>query len=504
MTFLDNLKEATTVGTTENGAKTFTSTLNANLDFFSLAGAMRDRGEAVGTLFAKAYAEDKEVALRNLVHMRNIRLGGVGERDAFRVSFKKVIDNDPDVAVRFMPYIAHIGRWDDVVAAYDYVSGDVNNRKVKEAALEVISHQLTIDIENLSKEGESISLLGKWIPSTSVKSPERKVVANKLAADLGFGHNHKEYRKILAMLRTRLGLVEKDLANKNYDNIDFTKLPSKALFKYRAAFYRHLPEQFEAFIERVNDGEIKLNASNVLPYEILRSYDSNGWGGVGDYNSVLEATWKSLPDYLEGIENEQAIVVADTSGSMIGDPMHVSVSLALYCAEKLQGPYKDNFITFSKRPQLVTVSSELSLHDRLEIAYRSDWGMNTDLQAVFQLILDTAVANNTPQEELPSKLIIVSDMEFDYSGAGDTNFEAAKKKFAAYGYPLPDVAFWNVNARQENTPVRFNQEGVALVSGLTPTIFTGLLKGKFDSPVQVMMDTLDKEAYDFVTSVLNK
>lgn len=513
MTFLDNLKEETTIGTTENGAKTFTSSLNANLDFFGQAGAMRSRTEDVGRLFLHAYSEDKELALRNLVHLRNIRLGGLGERDAFRVAFNSLMDTDAEVAAKFLNFTAFIGRWDDVVYAYEYAS-NTGNKKVKEAALDIISYQLSSDCDKVVEGDSSISLLAKWVPSTSVKSPKRKKVANMLAKDLGYGNNHKDYRKVLAVLRTQLGLVEKDLANKEYYKIDFTKLPSKALFKYRKAFLRHMPERYEEFIEKVNSGEIKLNAKNLLPYEIVRAYRTDDWGTtVKELDNTLEASWKSLEDYI-GDTEENVIVVSDVSGSMTGDPMHVSVSLGLYSAERLKGAFKDHFITFSASPTLINVPSDWTLRDRIDKTMQADWGMNTNLQATFDLILDTAVKNNTPQEDLPSKLLIVSDMEYDtctgrnisyYFGEPEVNkpnFEVAKDKFEAKGYKLPEVVFWNVASRNDNIPVRFNEEGVALVSGLTPTIFTSVLGSKITSPEAMMIETLKKEEYDFVTTCI--
>lgn len=511
MTFLDNLKEETTIGTTENGAKTFTSSLNANLDFFGQAGAMRSRTEDVGRLFLHAYSEDKELALRNLVHLRNIRLGGLGERDAFRVAFNSLMDTDAEVAAKFLNFTAFIGRWDDVVYAYEYAS-NTGNKKVKEAALDIISYQLSSDCDKVVEGDSSISLLAKWVPSTSVKSPKRKKVANMLAKDLGYGNNHKDYRKVLAVLRTQLGLVEKDLANKEYDKIDFTKLPSKALFKYRQAFMRNTPDRYFDFIERVNTGEIKLNAKNLLPYEIVRAYHTDGWVVTKDLDNTLEASWKSLENYIDDAE-ENVIVVSDVSGSMEGDPMHVSVSLGLYSAERLKGAFKDHFITFSSKPTLVHVPSKWSLKDRISKTMQSDWGMRTNLQATFDLILDTAVKNNTPQEDLPSKLIIVSDMEFDIATRSnrwyydeypesETNFEEAKRKFESAGYELPDLVFWNVASRNDNIPVRFNEDGVALVSGLTPTIFTSVLGSKITSPEAMMIETLNKKEYDFVTTCI--
>lgn len=499
--FLDALKQDTTETHTENGALTYSSTLNSNLDFFAQAGAMRTRLAEVPSLFLDAYSEDKELALRNLVHLRNIRLGGLGERDAFRNSFDALADNDKEVAEKFVDYIAFIGRWDDVVSAYQHAV-KTNNTVVRKATVAVIKETLTEDMLALEK-GKPVSLLAKWLPSPSTANKERRNVGFSLMEDLGIKYSDKgSYRRTLSSLRKEIGIVEQKLASKDYDNIEFEKLPSKALFKYREAFRRHTPERYQRFLDRVEAGEVKMNAKNLLPYEIIRAYQLNGWH-TPNVDQVLELSWKSLDNVLEGIE-DNAIVMADVSGSMSGDPMDVSVSLALYCAERLKGAYKDHFITFSGNPSLVHVPSNQTLRDRARKAYHADWDMSTNLEKAFDLILKTAVKHNMKQEDLPSKLIIVSDMEFNrcMRGADITNFENAKAKFERAGYKLPDVVFWNVDSRQNNTPVRHDERGVALVSGLTPNIFRQVLGADIVSPEAMMLEVLNSEKYDFVKSCL--
>lgn len=502
--FLNALKATTTETLTENGAKTFSSTLNANVDFFGQAGAMRSRLDEVAQKFLSAYSENKEVALRNLVHLRNVRLGGLGEREAFRKSFYALADNDKVVASKLLDYVAFLGRWDDVVYIYDHAV-KTRNHVVKDKAVSIIKDALNEDLTAYAK-GEPVSLLAKWLPIPSTASKSRRAIGLQLMADLGIPDREKgSYRRGVSNLRTHIGIVEQKLASKNYEDIDFEKLPSLALFKYREAFRRHLPTEYQDYLDSVEKGEAKMNAGNLLPYEILRAYHSNDWSSnFKPVDQSLELAWKSLDNVLEDIE-DNAIVMADVSGSMSGGPMDVSISLALYSAERLKGAFKDHFITFQGNPQLVHAPANISLRDRAERAIRAGWDMSTNLEKAFDLILNTAIRNNTPQEDLPSKLLIISDMEFNrcMRGSDITNFENAKHKFESAGYTLPDVVFWNVNSRNDNFPVRHDESGVALVSGLTPNIFRQVLGADIVSPEETMLSVLDTEKYDFVKLVLS-
>lgn len=505
MNFLNQMKSETTIARTMNGATTYSSSLNHNVDFFSQVGAMRDRMDDAVSMFALAYSENKEMALRNLVYLRDVR-GGLGERDLFRKIVRALADSQPEIVENLLPYVSFLGRWDDLVDIYAYAK-KIKDTTISDKAIKIIGQQLISDIDAMV-EGKEVSLIGKWLPSPSVRNKERKNQANMLAFDLGMGVSN--YRKTLSTLRKYIGIVETKLTERDYDSIDFEKLPSRALFKYRRAFATNMEEKYSEFIDRVNNGEIKANASNVLPYEIVRSYiEGDGWFStrVADYNKVLEATWKSLDDVIGDIE-EDAIVVADTSGSMMGNPWYVAESLAIYCAERLKGAFKNHFITFSDKPKLIELPDDGSLHSKMQEYHRHSIVENTNLQATFDLILETAIKNNTPQNELPKKLIIISDMEFDeatedYYRFGRerkdaTNFEVAKKKFEDAGYELPKIVFWNVNALQENIPVRYNEKGVALVSGLTPNIFKQVLLSETLNPESFMMDVLMNDRYDFI------
>lgn len=493
MDFLQNLKASTTVGATANGGKTFTSSLNANVDFFAQAGSMRGRPGAVKELFWKAYDENKETALRNLVHLRNIRLGGLGERDSFRAALGHLLDIKDYVALEMLAANApYIGRWDDLIYIMEH------DFEMFKFGTMILQEQFEADLKNM-KENKPVSLMAKWVPNISAHTKEKRQMAKRIASALGYKDLGK-YRRDLSSLRSYLNLIEVNLASKDYDAIDFEKTPSKAMFKYREALKRHKGDQYALFIEEVLEGNSRLNASLVMPHEIVKKYEM-----LEQKDPVLEATWKSL-DNVVGESQENIIVVADTSGSMTAnyfgtsvEPYHVAQGLAIYTAERLQGAFRNHFITFSRRPSLIQLPEKGSLYSKIELYNQYSIIDNTDIEKVYQLILKTAVDNKMDQSELPTQILIISDMEFDQGASyRETTFETAKKNFFEAGYKLPSIIFWNVYASGANIPVRFNESGVALVSGFSTNVLKSVLSGKLDSPEKFMLDVLYKEEYDFV------
>lgn len=273
------------------------------------------------------------------------------------------------------------------------------------------------------------------------------------------------------------------MSAREWNKINYSTVPSQASRIYKNAFKKHDEERYGEFISKAEKGEAKINASTLYPYQIYKSAES-------DYSQTLEALWSQLPDYTQG---KNALVVADVSGSMTGDPMAVSVSLALYFAERNKGQFKDHFITFSHNPKLQRITGS-NLRDKMNSIERSDWSMNTDLQAVFDVVLNTAIVNKVPESELPETIYIISDMEFDNCCHNRTNLEAIKSKYGASGYKLPNLVFWNVKASGSNLPAQKNEQGVSLVSGFSPVIFKIAIENK--TPEQVMLDTINSERYE--------
>lgn len=464
--FINELYKATSYGTTENGALTFTRSGSALLDFFAQAGAMRKNPDTALDLFKKAFAEDNEKAIRVLFYLRDIR-GGQGERDLFRNCIGWLGETHPDIFASIIGFIPEYGRWDDLF--FD-----------RQECFDFIKAQLEYD-----KNSGDPSLLAKWLPTINASSKTTRAKARFLAQKLGL--EEKEYRVLIRSIRKKIKTVEEKMSAQRWGDIDYSTVPSQASRIYKNAFLRHDEERYTKFIEEAESGEKKINAATLYPYQIYKDVERN-------YSKTLEALWNQLPDYTQG---KNALVVADVSGSMCGDPMAVSVSLALYFAERNKGQFKDHFITFSGNPTLQRITGK-TLLDKMNSIERAEWAMNTNIEAVFNLILDTAVSNNVPSEELPETIYIISDMEFDSCVSGTTNYEAIKKKYIDAGYKIPNIVFWNVDARSgKNLPVQKNELGVALVSGFSPSVFKIAVENK--TPEQVMLEIINSDRYSNIT-----
>ena len=358
--------------------------------------------------------------------------------------------------------------------------------------LAYIRDQLAKDVSALSVEGESISLLAKWLPSVNASSAGTVRAAKQVARALGM--SDAQYRKTLSALRARIAILENNLRERDY-TFDYAKQPSKAMFKYRKAFFRNDGQRYQAFLEQVRSGEAKLNTGTLYPYELVAPILK---GEVSEAERLtLDTTWNALPDFAG---DGDALVVVDGSGSMYWSgvqpmPATVALSLGLYFAQRNTGAFRGHFITFSGRPRLVEVKGR-DLYEQVKYAVSFNECANTNVQAVFDLILRTAVKNRLKQADLPATLYFISDMEFDSCAehADLTNFEYARRAFAARGYTLPRVVFWNVASRALQQPVTMNEQGVVLVSGCTPRLFEMVLGGNL-SPYAYMLDILSAPWY---------
>ena len=459
--FLTHLHRATSMGETQNGAPTFIRTESALLDFYAQAGAMRPQPEQALDLFQKAFAEDREKAVKILFYLRDVR-GGQGERKLFRTCLEWLGTTYPEVFEQIVQHVPEYGRLDDLFFDND-------------KCVSLIKSQLATD-ENAEKP----SLLAKWLPTINGSSKTTQAKGKFMAKALEM--HPIAYRKLLSKIRKAIKIVETQMSANQWGEINYSSVPSQASRIYKDAFKTHDEKRYSAFIDKAEAGEAKINAGTLYPYQIYKSAQDN-------YSKTLEALWNQLPDYTRG---KDAIVVVDVSGSMSGDPIAVSVSLALYFAERNKGMFKDHFITFSAQPRLQRIQGE-TLMDKMNSIERSQWDMNTNLQAVFDLLLGTAVANNTPVNELPETIYIISDMEFDSACRDHTNFEVIKQKYEEAGYAVPNVVFWNVNASGKNLPAQKNENGVALVSGFSPVIFKIAVENK--NPEEIMLDTINSERY---------
>lgn len=477
---LEFLKREANKTYTENGSVTYRSTGRDCLDLFATIGALRRESEQeITARFLRAYAEDPDLAMKILFYGRDVR-GGLGERRVFRIMLRWLAVSKPESVVRNLPYVAEYGRWDDVLVLLD--------TPCRAEALALLKQQFDADLAALSSDGD-VSLLGKWLPSVNASNDETIRAAKQIAN--AFGLSDRDYRKTLTKLRAQIRILENNLRKRDY-TFDYSKQPSKAMFKYRKAFLRNDAERYGAFMQRVSTGEVKLNTGALYPYEIIeKAYHCDDAERLS-----LDATWRALADYTQ---DENALVVADGSGSMYwgGKPMPAAVaqSLAIYFAEHNRGAFRNHFITFSMNPRLVEIKGR-DIVDKARYCETFNECANTNIQKVFELVLNAAVRNRVAQKDLPSTIYIISDMEFDSCAAGAslTNFEYAAKLFRQAGYRLPNVVFWNVSSRNQQQPVTMNEQGVALVSGCSPRIFSMVMEGSLD-PFTFMLSVIDTERY---------
>ena len=445
------------------------TTLNKCVDLFFSIGAMRGKSQdKVVSLFNEAYKENPLIASKLLFWSRDVR-SGAGERQIFRDIVTHLTTTSPQTVRKNIGLIPEFGRWDDVLV--------------------LVGTELEDDMFILIKDSltNGDALCAKWMP-------RKGDVANRLRKLFRF--TPKEYRKMLVNLTN---VVESKMCAKDWESIDYSKLPSLASSRYQKSFVKNDTERYDEYKKALIDGTAKVNAGAVYPYDIIKSISQGG------DTVVSEKQWESLPNWMED-SNERILPVVDVSGSMCcpagGNDnlscMDVAISLGMYISERNEGNFKDAFVTFSNNPQLQYLTG--GLKERLNKLRKSDWGMSTDLEAVFNLILNQAKTYNIPQDKMPTKIMILSDMQFNQATRSDLGSQSMiESMYEVAGYKKPDIIYWNLNASGANFPVEFDKDGTALVSGFSPSILKPLLNGKNMTPESIMMETVNDERYSLIT-----
>lgn len=509
--FMDGVKSTLNnecnLSVTENGAAGFRTTGKSLLDLnFSVASLRSASEQEIQQRFFKAFFENKLLAMKWLFYARDVR-GGLGERRLFRACMVPLAQEFPEYVTPVVALVPEYGRWDDLWCLFD--------TPVRGIVIECVSAQLSADIEDKA-DGKPISLLAKWMPRCKTSSKQTRHYAQILRR--GLNMTERMYQHTLSDLSRYLLVVEQQMSAKQWEEIDYQRVPSRANLQYNSAFLRHDEDRRRAFLDAVEKGEAKINASVLFPHDIVHRY---GYASNTDTN--LEVLWKNLPDTVQGCGN--TIVVADGSGSMgvrVGNTdvsaLEVANSLAIYFAERSSGQFKDQYITFSERPQLVDLSRGKNLREKLRIAATHNEVANTNIEAVFDLILTTAINKHMDQSDLPANILIISDMEFDgcvttsatcrdrwgYSRAVAPTprlFEVIAQRYAEAGYQIPRLVFWNVNSRSGTIPVKENDLGVALVSGFSPNIAKMVMSGQTD-PYDCLLEAINAERYQQVDDAL--
>ena len=456
---------------TANGMKACQSTANAVVDLFYNVGA--SRGKNITPQFTAAFAENKDLALRVAAWVRDAR-GGAGERQIFRDILVYLEKYDTEACKALLAKVPELGRWDDIFV--------FKTKEMKSVAYTMLGDALR------ARNG----LAAKW-------TPRKGEVAREIREF--FGMSPKFYRKSLVEMTK---VVESQMCAKSWDEINFSHVPSVASARYKKAFNRNTPKygEYVAALVKGDNPEVKVNASVVYPYDVLKGR-INAYGVSFDKTELdlIQKQWEALPNYLG---DANILPLVDVSGSMTCAAgkntklscLEVAVSLGLYLADKNTGKFKDTFLTFSGTPELLHLKG--NINQKIDQMVKSKWAMDTNLVAAFKKILDVAVKGNVDQKEMPAMLLILSDMQFNQCVEfDDTALQAIERNYRNAGYEMPKVVFWNLNASYGNAPVKFNEPGTALVSGFSPAIVKPLLSCDMDSftPEAIMLKTIMDDRY---------
>lgn len=456
---------------TTNGMPARSSTADACVDLFFKIGA--SRGKDIIPDFVAAYSQQPETALRIAAWARDVR-GGAGERELFRQILKYLEKANMKDAIRLMSKTPNWGRWDDILI--------FESDLLKQISFEMVKRALASD------DG----LCAKWMP-------RKGEVANSLRNYLDW--SPKFYRKRLVELTK---VVETQMCANQWDDINFSHVPSIAAARYKKAFNRHTTK-YADYVSALASGEagVKVNAAAIYPHEVIKGVGTTGLHLDETERKLVIAQWDALENF---VGDKNVLPMIDVSGSMtcrVGGNskssvtcLDVAVALGLYVADKCTGKFKDTFLTFSSKPKLQHVKGDII--QKIEQTVRANWEMSTNISGAMDEILRVAREGNVSQAEMPQILLIMSDMQFDYCAKTSSGaLDMTRQKFAEAGYEMPKVVFWNLNAHS-NVPVAFNEVGAALVSGFSPSILKSVLSGDLATftPETIMWEAIGNDRYD--------
>ncbi len=494
-------KEENNMTETWNGALSYVSTLDSLVDLF-YKGMRNADWNAMGNLLESGYKEDKLLSAKMIAYIRDVR-GGKGERDLGRKLLEKMGKIDMEIFKKNIEhYIATYGRWDDGM--------EMSDPELKSIYLDLVVQQLKKDKEELDAKGEKaqISLCAKWVPSEG-KSLDKAYGIHKLLTKK-MGMNSAEIRKVyLAPLRKHLDLVETKLVKKDYENIDYEKVPSRTMHIHgkeknkrgkENAFMRNDKDRFEEYKSKLAEGKAKVNAKTLYPHEVMETYFDGHHPKAHTPDELVEAQWRVMEEEVKKLGKlGRTLVLSDVSGSMSGLPMQISVAMGILissCCEVEE--FKDVIISFHEDPKFHDIKGA-NLLEKIKSILATPWGGSTNFQKVFDMILERAQKYKISEDQMPERIIVISDMQFNVAaGNKKTNFQALDEKYIKAGYKRPQMIFWNVNGRIGDVPVTADMANTGLISGYSPSIMKAVLKGQNMTPKEVMIEALTDSRYDLI------
>ena len=488
MNFAEAAKSNSIFTRTENGAVALNTTGDARLDLFGTIGALRGaEKERISRLFSEAYRQDPLFATKIAFYGRDVR-GGLGERETFRTILREMAVFHPEALHPNLDLVGVYGRFDDLYCLI--------GTPLEAEMWSAMKAQFEEDRRNL-KDGKSISLLAKWIKTADASSENTRKLGILTAQKLGY--DVYTFKRIVRAMRRKIGVTESLMSAGRWDEIEYSAVPSRAMMIYRDAFQRHDQDRYGQFVQKAVTGEEKIHSATLFPYDIVEKVMT--WADWSHYrineDPALEAQWRQLPDYVG--EDVNALVIADTSGSMHGRPLATSVGLAVYFAEHNKGAYHGMFMSFSGTSRIQVLKGE-TLAQKISGIDMNDWEGNTNLKAAFEHVLEIAIQNHVPREDMPKSLIVISDMEIDYCGNREwTFYEKMSQKFMKHGYRIPNIIFWNVSSRNDVFHADKHRIGVQLVSGQSASVFRQVMQNVGLNPVEAMENVINSERYSAIT-----
>lgn len=456
-------------------------------------------------------------------HLRDCR-GGKGERELGRQAFTWLFVNYPSEFRKVMHLIPDYGRWDDLLLFFpnvlklntlpqvrnDYSSNLQNEdylynlHALQSEVVGLVAAQLRTDLQMMD-EGEPISLCAKWTPTEGDSLDKRHGIFKTLAKALSVSPK-KLRREFNTPLREYLRIVEKYLCSRRWNEIDYSKVPSQCMRRLKKSFQNHDEERFLKWRESLQKGEVKVNAGALHPHNLITEIMNKN-----TVDPVTEAQWNVIEEKVKSSASlGDSVAVIDTSGSMIGIPLSVAVAMGLLISSSVQGPFHGHLISFNNVPKF-TVVKDGDLYSRFQTVKNMDWGGSTNLESTFKLILQRGLECKLTDEDMPKRLFIISDMQFNcveghgsYGSIHTTNMENINRLYKDSGYTRPQIVFWNVNGSSTDFPVTVDENNTVLISGFSPTILNSLIERDKFTTETILRKALDDERYNPVREALGE
>ena len=422
--------------------------------------------------------------------------GGKGERELGRKMFKWLFLNRDSEFEKVLHLISEYGRWDDCLHLFPNVFSDnltENQLRIQKQIVKLYGDQLKKD-KTLMEKGKPVSICAKWCPSENDSKDKKYKLVKTLCEELNI--TPRQYRKeYTGPLRSYIKIVEKFMCSGEWDQIELEKVPSCAIKRLKKAFEKHIPDEFNTWKNGLKSGVTTVKAKQLFPYEIVKEIRTKGYA-----DEVCSTQWHVLEkEVLKHGTFENSVVVVDTSSSMHSPdylPLDNACALGLIISNAVSGEFHNNVITFNDDPEFIQLVDG-DIGSRFNQIKEIPWGGSTNIQKTFDMILEKGLAAGLTEAQMPKRIYIISDMQFDaVNGYGSsTNFEEIDKKYEESPYTRPQIVFWNVNGSSTDFPVTVDDNGTCLISGSSPTILKAILKSKDFNSLSIMRESFDDERY---------